>query len=74
MSAAEARGLRFAFWGLIGVLVFVALLVAPPGAPAAESGDRRDHRRLAVHEQPDRRDRRCCSSRSAPPTASARER
>ena len=33
MSAAEARGLRFAFWGLIGVLVFIALLVAPPGAP-----------------------------------------
>jgi len=33
MSAAEHRGLRFAFWGLIGVLVFMALLVAPPGAP-----------------------------------------
>jgi len=33
MSAAEARGLRFAFWGLIGVLVFITLLVAPPGAP-----------------------------------------
>jgi aminobenzoyl-glutamate transport protein len=33
MTAAEARGLRFAFWGLIGVLVFVGLLVGPPGAP-----------------------------------------
>ena len=33
MSAEEARGLRFAFWGLIAVLVFVGLLVAPPGAP-----------------------------------------
>jgi aminobenzoyl-glutamate transport protein len=33
MSAEETRGLRFAFWGLIGVLVFITLLVAPPGAP-----------------------------------------
>jgi aminobenzoyl-glutamate transport protein len=33
MSAAETRGLRFAFWGLIAVLVVIALLVAPPGAP-----------------------------------------
>jgi aminobenzoyl-glutamate transport protein len=33
MSAAETRGLRFAFWGLIGVLVFMVLMVAPPGAP-----------------------------------------
>ena len=33
MTAAETRGLRYAFWGLIAVLVFVALLVAPPGAP-----------------------------------------
>jgi aminobenzoyl-glutamate transport protein len=33
MTAEETRGLRFAFWGLIGVLVFIALLVAPPGAP-----------------------------------------
>src|SRR5262245_59612968 len=31
MSAAETRGLRYAFWGLIGVIVFIALLVAPPG-------------------------------------------
>src|SRR5262249_24460654 len=31
MSAAETRGLRFAFWGLIGVLVVIVLLVAPPG-------------------------------------------
>ena len=33
MTAAEGRGLRYAFWGLIAVLVFVALLVGPPGAP-----------------------------------------
>ena len=33
MTAAETRGLRFSFWGLIIVLVFIALLVAPPGAP-----------------------------------------
>jgi aminobenzoyl-glutamate transport protein len=25
--------LRFSFWGLIGVIVFIALLVLPPGAP-----------------------------------------
>src|SRR5262249_59652505 len=33
MSVAETRGLRFAFWGLIGVLVVITLLVAPPGSP-----------------------------------------
>jgi aminobenzoyl-glutamate transport protein len=33
MTASETRGLRFSFWGLICVLVFIALLVAPPGAP-----------------------------------------
>jgi aminobenzoyl-glutamate transport protein len=33
LTAAETRGLRFSFWGLIGVLVFIALLVVPPGAP-----------------------------------------
>lgn len=33
MTAAEGRGLRFSFWGLMAVLAFVALLVAPPGAP-----------------------------------------
>src|SRR5262245_48369692 len=33
MSPAEARGLRFAFWALLGVLAFIVLMVAPPGAP-----------------------------------------
>ena len=33
MTGAETRGLRYAFWGLIAVLVFIALLVGPPGAP-----------------------------------------
>jgi aminobenzoyl-glutamate transport protein len=33
MTAEETRGLRYAFWGLIGVLVFIGLLVGPPGAP-----------------------------------------
>src|SRR5262249_23555889 len=33
MSAAETRGLRFAFWGLIAVIIVIALLVGPPGAP-----------------------------------------
>jgi aminobenzoyl-glutamate transport protein len=33
MTAEETRGLRFALWGLIAVLVFVGLLVGPPGAP-----------------------------------------
>jgi aminobenzoyl-glutamate transport protein len=33
MSVEESRGLRFALWGLIAVLVFVGLLVVPPGAP-----------------------------------------
>src|SRR5262245_25578539 len=35
MSAEEARGLRFAFWALVAVIVFIALMVAPPGAPCA---------------------------------------
>ena len=30
---AEARGLRFALWGLLGVVVAIALLTAIPGAP-----------------------------------------
>ena len=36
----EARGLRFAFWGLVGVLALFALLTVPPGAPLrnAETG------------------------------------
>jgi len=33
MSAAESQGLRFAFWGLIGVIAFLILMVAPSGAP-----------------------------------------
>ncbi|QZY51509.1 AbgT family transporter [Leucobacter tenebrionis] len=30
---AEARGLKFAFWALIGFIVVIAALTAPPGAP-----------------------------------------
>jgi aminobenzoyl-glutamate transport protein len=33
LSAEEARGLRLALYGLIGVIVFVCLLLLPPGAP-----------------------------------------
>src|SRR5262249_25550253 len=33
MAAAESRGLKYALWGLIGVLAFFALLTLPPGAP-----------------------------------------
>ena len=32
-SAGEARGLRFSLYGLIGVLIVIALLALPPGAP-----------------------------------------
>ncbi len=32
-SAAEARGMRFALYGLIGVLIVIALLALPSGAP-----------------------------------------
>ena len=40
-QAAEARGLRFARWGLLGVVLFLVLLTAPPGAPLRnpETGD-----------------------------------
>lgn len=30
---AEARGLKFSFWALIGFIAVIALLTAPPGAP-----------------------------------------
>lgn len=30
---AEARGLRFSFWALLGYVAVIALLTAPPGAP-----------------------------------------
>ncbi len=33
LSVDEYRGLRFALFGLIGVVVFIALLTLPPGAP-----------------------------------------
>ncbi|RKH77856.1 AbgT family transporter [Corallococcus sp. AB032C] len=33
LSPEESRGLKFAFWGLVGVLVFFGLLALPPGAP-----------------------------------------
>ena len=32
-TAGEARGLKAAFWGFLGVLVLVLLLTLPPGAP-----------------------------------------
>ncbi len=33
LSADESRGLRYAGWALVGVLVFFGLLTLPPGAP-----------------------------------------
>ncbi len=33
LSEDEYRGLRWALWGLIGVIAFVGLLTLPPGAP-----------------------------------------
>ena len=33
LSVEEYRGLRFALFGLIGVIVFIALMTLPPGAP-----------------------------------------
>ena len=35
ISEAELRGLRYALWGLIGVVVFFALLSLPPERPCA---------------------------------------
>jgi aminobenzoyl-glutamate transport protein len=37
LSEAEYRGLRYAGYGLLGVLGFIALLLLPPGAPIANS-------------------------------------
>ena len=36
LSADEYRGLRFAFYGLLGVIAFLLLLTLPPGAPLRE--------------------------------------
>jgi aminobenzoyl-glutamate transport protein len=36
--AAEARGLRYAFYGLLAMLLLIVLLTAPPGAPLREPG------------------------------------
>jgi aminobenzoyl-glutamate transport protein len=33
LSAEEKRGLRFALWGFLGTIAFIALLTVPPGAP-----------------------------------------
>ena len=33
VPAGEARGLRFAFWGFLGVMLFIGLLGVPSGAP-----------------------------------------
>jgi aminobenzoyl-glutamate transport protein len=40
VTAEETRGLKFALWGVLGVLAFFALLWLPPGAPLrnAETG------------------------------------
>jgi aminobenzoyl-glutamate transport protein len=37
----EARGLRYALWGFLGAVAFIALLTLPPGAPLRhpETGD-----------------------------------
>jgi len=33
LSSEESRGLKYAFWGTVGVLIFFALLTLPSGAP-----------------------------------------
>jgi aminobenzoyl-glutamate transport protein len=38
LSAEESRGLWYAFFGLVGVLVFFGLLTLPPGAPLRHPG------------------------------------
>ena len=39
LSAEESRGLRLAFYGFVGVIVFVCLLTLPPGAPLRNPTD-----------------------------------
>ena len=56
---------------LIGVLVVFGLLTISVRRAAAQSGDRRADRQLAVHERADRRRSCSCSWRPARPTASA---
>ena len=39
LTAEESRGLRFALYGLLGVIAFVRLLTRPPGAPLRNPAD-----------------------------------
>ena len=50
---AEAKGLRYALIATAAVLVGIGLLTVLPRRTAARPGQRRHHRRLAVHGQPD---------------------
>ena len=53
-AEAEARGLRYALWATLAVLLVDHAADGDPGRPAAQPRDRPDHRGLAVHGQPDR--------------------
>ena len=46
-------------YGFLGALVVVLLLTLPPGAPLRNPDDRRDLRRLAVHDRHPRDHQRC---------------
>ena len=56
LSADESRGLKYALLGLIAVLAVFGFLTIPAEAPLRNPDHGRAHRRLAVHERPDRRD------------------
>ena len=51
-TAAEARGLRYALFGFLGVLALVLADHASAWRAAARPGHRRHHRHHAVHGQP----------------------
>ena len=51
---ADAKGLRYALLATVAVLVAITLLTVFPDAPLRDPVTGVDHRRLAVHGQPDR--------------------
>ena len=51
-KAAEARGLRYSFYGLLGSLAVIGLLTIAVRGAASRPGDRRDRGHHPVHGQP----------------------
>ena len=74
LTRGGVRGLRYALCGMLGGARLDRAADAAAGRAAAQPGNRGDHRRLALHEQPDRLDRPGLRRRRRRLSASARGR